>query len=125
MIAPNNKRAPAGHGGGSNDRARGSYSRLAPEATWPGNWFNPRRRLHAERLLAYVTWNGGKINLTPDRLADLRQHERLDAWAVFQAADDLYILGVADIHMAAAAVVVVALAPDLDVAAPEFRKGVR
>lgn len=56
----------------------------------PADWLNPRRRLNAERLVAYLAWNGRKAILTPDRYADVQDDLRLDRYAVDQAADDLY-----------------------------------
>ncbi|HEY8666967.1 MAG TPA: hypothetical protein VIL86_09890 [Tepidisphaeraceae bacterium] len=62
----------------------------------PLSRLNPRRRLLAEALLERLEWRGGKLFLTPQELRD---------FTTAQAADDLFALGLADIRLAGAIVV--------------------
>ena len=113
-MVPSIKRPALAGTGGKDSERPGVYRASPSNATSPADWLNPRRRRCAERLLTYICWRGRKVLLFPDVLDDLRQYERLDAWAVRQAADDLYALGAVDIHLAGEVEVIEALTADLD-----------
>jgi len=65
----------------------------------PGDWFSPRRREYAGRLLHFVWWHGSKIRLSSDTYGDIAHEERLDRYAVDRAVDDLYELGAIDLSV--------------------------
>lgn len=109
-----NKITPAANGGDRKNCASASYRTSSRETITPGNWLNPRRRWYAERLAAYVAWNGRKVFLTPDRYADIRADTALDRWAVDQAADDLFALGCITLTLAGETCVLTLLSDDLD-----------
>ena len=78
----------------------------------PPDWLNPRRRLYAERLVRFLEWNGRKVIFTPEKYADVRRESGLFPNHVDQAADDLFDLGLIDIHVAGAAHVLTLLLPE-------------
>ena len=109
-----NIKAPAANGGQWTHFTAASYKSSSAETTEPASWFNPRRRFYAERLLRFVWWHGSKLFINDKAYADLAHAERLDRYAVDQAADDLYRLGCIEVRLAGETVVLHLLSADLD-----------
>src|SRR5262245_25548684 len=96
------KKAALRGGGENKSSAPQSYPRSPLSASAQlGAWLSPRRKLYAERLLAHLTWHGRKVYFDDRAYGDVHGDDGLDRFAVNQAIDDLYALGLVDVQMAA------------------------
>lgn len=81
-----------------------------------GARLSPRRKLYAQRLLDHLQWHGRRVLLDELRYADLAADPQcsLDRFAVNQAVDDLYALGLVDVRLAGGLQLVIALAENVE-----------
>lgn len=78
------------------------------------DWFNPRRRVQAGKLIAYLYWHGLKASLDDHTYESIEAEQGLDRWRTDQAADDLYALGMADMTAVGERVTIRLLSADMD-----------
>jgi hypothetical protein len=77
-------------------------------------WFNPRRRLNAEKLIAYLQFYGLKCWLNHWGYPHLEKYTELRRYQIDQATDDLFVLGAVDVRAGGNGVCVELLVDSLD-----------
>lgn len=88
-----------------------------------GARLSPRRKLYAQDVLDFLwrdlgRWqNRGAVTLNRDTYERIDDHLGLDRFAVNQAVDDLYALGLIDIRMYSVVQRIIPLATNLEEAA--------
>lgn len=73
-----------------------------------GQWLNPRRKLHAETVLAYL-WSqcGGKMHVQAHHYRSFRELHGLEPYQVDTAIDDLYAVRAVELRAPGGGVVIV------------------
>lgn len=80
---------------------------INPTGCNQSQWLNPRRKLHAETVLAHLWWHAGKIRLDRYHYLALRDEHQLQPHQVDGAVDDLYAIGAADVRAPGGGIVIV------------------
>lgn len=91
-----------------------AYRRRPVSPNPSATWFNPRRRMNAEKLVDYLRQYGLKCWLNDWGYPHLEKYADLEPWHIDQAVDDLYTLGAVDVRATGNGAAVELLVESLD-----------
>ena len=123
-MTPPHDAAPGANGGHiANPQQQTSYPRTRQATTSRiGARLSPRRKLYAQLVLEFLCrdrarWNTGAVWLVHETYVAIADELELDRFAVNQAVDDLFMLGLIDVHLSGKTQVITPLAANIEEAA--------